>query len=638
MGTVYRKTRRRPLPAGAERFEKSGQPFARWRVNGKVKTAIVVLGGDGEAFVQVKRTVWTARYRDHADKVVERSTGCRDEQAARHTLAGWEREVEQLRSGILDAGDLAAARGGSLPLEDSLAAYDRSLVAAGVTNTHHANVLAAVRRLAVDCAFVTLAKVKREAVENWLADRSDAGMSARSRNRYRAALVGFLNWCRDSGRVPGHDLAKLPKADERADPRRQRRAMTEAELTRLLAVSAERPLIEARTVRRGKRKGEAFAAVKAATVDRLRALGRERALIYKTLVLTGLRVDELRTLTVGELDLTPGAERLKLKAAREKNREGNTLPIRADLAADLRSWLADRGPLTHDALVLKVPAGLVRILNRDLKAAGILKRDDRGRTLDVHALRTTFGTLLSSTGAMPRVAQAAMRHSDITLTMGVYTDPRLLGIREAVDRLPGLPLDIGRAGGPAACPTKVTATGGNPGQNGSTDGKTGRSSGNPGRRSAHSKNATNSSERPPVTSGVTGGHDVGVAGFEPTTSCSQGTGRGNRNRAKPSLSQGITNHTERTVRTQYPRLCGGCCKLLQHKHPAEPLPASWLPIAHHPTYDSAHRSGRNSDRPAPPVRAPAGRVRSVSRAGRAACAAGAGPGRSPRRTCRRPAR
>jgi integrase len=62
---------------------------------------------------------------------------------------------------------------------------------------------------------------------------------------------------------------------------------------------------------------------------------------------------------------------------------------------------------------------LVRILDRDLRAAGIPKRDDRGRTVDVHAMRTTFGTLLSRTGAAPRTAQAAMRHSDIKLTMGV---------------------------------------------------------------------------------------------------------------------------------------------------------------------------------------------------------------------------
>src|SRR5207248_11030244 len=89
------------------------------------------------------------------------------------------------------------------------------------------------------------------------------------------------------------------------------------------------------------------------------------------------------------------------------------------------------------------PGGLRLILDRDLKAARIRRRDDRGRTIDVHAMRTAFGTLLSRTGTAPRTAQAAMRHSDIKLTMGVYTDPRLLDVRGAIERLPALPLPDG---------------------------------------------------------------------------------------------------------------------------------------------------------------------------------------------------
>ena len=90
-----------------------------------------------------------------------------------------------------------------------------------------------------------------------------------------------------------------------------------------------------------------------------------------------------------------------------------------------------------------IPAGLLRILNRDLKLAGIAKVDERGRTLDVHALRTTFGTLLSKGGVAPRTAQAALRHSDIRLTMGVYTDPKLLDVRGALEVLPALALGAG---------------------------------------------------------------------------------------------------------------------------------------------------------------------------------------------------
>src|SRR5262249_45586601 len=79
-----------------------------------------------------------------------------------------------------------------------------------------------------------------------------------------------------------------------------------------------------------------------------------------------------------------------------------------------------------------------KILSRDLRFAGIPKRDERGRTLDVHALRHTFGTLLSRGGVAPRTAQAAMRHSKLELTMNVYTDPKLLDVRGTLGALPAL--------------------------------------------------------------------------------------------------------------------------------------------------------------------------------------------------------
>jgi hypothetical protein len=83
------------------------------------------------------------------------------------------------------------------------------------------------------------------------------------------------------------------------------------------------------------------------------------------------------------------------------------------------------------------------------------KRDERGRTVDVHALRHTFGTLLSKGGVSPRTAQAAMRHSKIDLTMNTYTDPKLLDVAGAMDALPALPL-VGRE---ASEPAALSATG-----------------------------------------------------------------------------------------------------------------------------------------------------------------------------------
>ena len=62
-------------------------------------------------------------------------------------------------------------------------------------------------------------------------------------------------------------------------------------------------------------------------------------------------------------------------------------------------------------------------------------------TVDVHALRHTFGTRLSVHDVSPRIAQAAMRHSTIDLTMNTYTDLRLLDVAGAVNSVPDIPLD-----------------------------------------------------------------------------------------------------------------------------------------------------------------------------------------------------
>ncbi len=127
---------------------------------------------------------------------------------------------------------------------------------------------------------------------------------------------------------------------------------------------------------------------------------------------------------------------IRLQHANEKNRNGSTVAVRSDLAVDLQKWIAGRDRAER---VFVVPAGLVRILDRDLVAAGIPKVDADGFVVHVHALRHSFGTHLSLAGVAPRVAQKAMRHSNISLTMGAYTDARLLDTAQAVECLPSLP-------------------------------------------------------------------------------------------------------------------------------------------------------------------------------------------------------
>ncbi len=92
---------------------------------------------------------------------------------------------------------------------------------------------------------------------------------------------------------------------------------------------------------------------------------------------------------------------IRLAAANEKNRQGSTIPLRSDLAAELKEWTkASQRRLESSGAYC-----LLRILNRDLIAAGIPKKDEDGTIVHVHALRHSFGTHLSKAGVAPRVAQ-----------------------------------------------------------------------------------------------------------------------------------------------------------------------------------------------------------------------------------------
>jgi len=468
MGTVYRKTFTKPLPAGAEIIVRKGERLARWKdAKGKARTAPMV--GDDAAEpsrMTVTAGTYTAKYRDGNGLVVEISTGCRDADAARRVLAELERRAELVKAGVVTAAENAVADHQATPLAEHFAAYLDHLHAKSASQMHRDNVRRQLERLAAECPFGRLADLGRDGLEKWLAAQTKAGMGARTRNTYLAAATAFANWSIETNRVVANPFAKVSRADERADCRRKRRAMTEAELVRLLDVARRRPLLDAMTIRRGKRKGELAAKIRDEVRQELERLGRERALIYKTLVLTGLRRSELASLTVGQLDLDGPLPSIVLDAADEKNRAGSTLPLRSDLAADLALWVkvreqrhsGDAGAfegvlclpktgvphsdrLPADTPLFNVPSGLIRILDRDLKLAGIPKRDERGWTVDVHAMRTSFCTMLAKGGVAPRTAMAAARHSDLKLTMQTYTDPKVLDVAGALDALPALPLD-----------------------------------------------------------------------------------------------------------------------------------------------------------------------------------------------------
>jgi integrase len=568
MGTVFKPFVTRPLPGGAQVVTRAGKRVAVWTdASGKKRQAPVTAGDPPR--IRVRAGTYSAQYRD-GDGVVQRvPTGCKSADAARAVLADLERRAEHVKSGVMTQAEANVADHADMPVVEHVEAYVEALArkrGKGAKRTvsaqHVANVDYTLRLVVDECGFRRLRDMHRDAVERWVHrllelpvdDVLDAAgtvvtprrPAARTVNAKLATLTAWGNWLVESGRLVANPFARLRKLDECDDIRRERRALTADELDRLLTVARLRPVAQfgrptlrviddarpAKSRATWKRAELTFdTIVDAAERGRARMrpeaaaqfdrLGRERALIYRVLVTTGLRRGELAALTVGDVLLDDDRPAIMLRGADAKNGKRATLPLRADVADELRAWIAEKTEAVcrervgvadvgavDDAPLFDVPDKLVRILDRDLAAAGIPKRDDRGRTVDVHAMRGTFATHLAAAGVSPVTLKTLMRHARIETTLKHYTDPALLDVAGAVEMLPAVATSSAStvATGTDAVALDVALTSGRTRQNVALSGNR-----------AAGRRQSKKPMMPAQNTGITGFSAVGDIGLEPMT-------------------------------------------------------------------------------------------------------------------------
>ena len=434
MATIYKKKYPIDMPAGAEIITRRGKKFARWQ-NGKKQVRTAEVLDDGR--VMFVADCWYVRYRDSNGRNKRESTGCRERQAAEKVLADIQANIEKVRAGVMSREEMAASNGLEAPITKHIKDYLSHLTAKiirgrRVSPRHVKYVGEKLDKVIKNCGFATLKDLDRKTIQRWMTKLSHTKLSSRTVNMHRAAIIAFCNWCVAEGRLIVNPLAGLPKVPE-SEPARKRRPLTEDEIARLLTAAQKRPLLDALTIRRGKNKGKLVANVKPAERQRLERIGLERALVYKFMMLTGLRRGETASLTVGCLCLDEASPYVSIEGKHAKSGRSAILPLRADLADDLRKHT------THKTgKLFNIKRNFLRSFNLDLAAAGIAKIDAQGRTVDVHSLRHTFATLLARNGVSPAVAQKLMRHSDIRLTMNTYTQLDLADTSEAVAGLVGV--------------------------------------------------------------------------------------------------------------------------------------------------------------------------------------------------------
>lgn len=296
---------------------------------------------------------------------------------------------------------------GSRPLAEHVADWIDDLRNCCKTENHADLLLARVTRLFDACKFARYSDIEVVKVNAALMAMRPA-LAIRTTNHYAGAAKQFCRWMEKNGRAMSVPLAHVDKQNADTDRRYVRRPMSIAEMVALV-----------RTTR-------------LSTTVCNKAGGPERALIYHLALETGLRRNEIRTLTAGMFKLDTDRATLTVEASNTKNRRVFTFQLQSELAAALRLHLASKLPTARAFGIGRYTAAMIRA---DLAAAGIDPGPLTAR-LDFHGNRGTFITNLARVGVPLVKSQKLARHSDPRLTANFYTHFDETEMRDAIESLP----------------------------------------------------------------------------------------------------------------------------------------------------------------------------------------------------------
>jgi integrase len=297
-----------------------------------------------------------------------------------------------------------------MPLDDLLEQYRTKMIASGLTQRTIHDAFRKLFALLSDCEIDSLAKIRRETVERWVANEiNQKKRAAGTINSYLSAVRCFVQYLVDTDIMPVNPIKSIRELNTELDRRKHRRALTKDEVERLIAATAN---------------------------GVTKKVGRpdERILIYQLLLGTGLRSTELSLLTPLQIDFEKC--RLRVEATKTKNRKADILPLRPDLVQSLKERMETLGIKPHERFFQHTQATLRKPFYADLKAAGIARLDSAGRCIDIHSLRKTFGTMLARAGVPLTTTQRLMRHSNPQLTAKLYIDVDSVDMVQALERLP----------------------------------------------------------------------------------------------------------------------------------------------------------------------------------------------------------
>lgn len=297
-------------------------------------------------------------------------------------------------------------------LDNWIAEFETWLTKSKAKRGYHRNqnyigtTMGRIRSVVTGCGFSTWADITKGHVETFL-----GGLSVKltTYNGYIGAFKLFCTWAVREGRAEFSPVQYLDRVT--VPDKEKRQALDFDSVCRLLTAAVNGPKVQGMS-------------------------GMERAVLYRTAIETGFRVNELRNLTVGDFDAKKATISQQAKFC--KDRCDATQPITMALAVALADYLSNRDTTTGPLFNLKSHRTALMIQTDAIKARLPLI-DDAGRELVFHSLRHSLREELRKGRVTESVIDKIMRHKPAGVGQRFYTHITDFEIREAIERLPEYP-------------------------------------------------------------------------------------------------------------------------------------------------------------------------------------------------------
>jgi integrase len=360
------------------------------------------------ASIQKRGRTYFVRFRDEHGKQQTKKAGP-DKSVAQRIARETESRLCAIKAGVADPREHAWAENERKPLTEHIRDWSDDLRARGRGEQYAGEAFAKLIRLIESAKIQRISQLTLSTMTAAIAElRSipgrlgNEGLSDRTVLQYCTMTKGFSRWLWKDNRVREDPLAHL--ASPQIINKRTRRPFDPADAAKLVLTTRSALVHWSMT-------------------------GEDRSILYAIALGTGFRAGELRSLTPESFNLDGDPPTITCAAGYTKNGKKAVQPIRPELAELLRPWLAGK-PLEERLFAFRQD-NAARMIRDDLAAAGIAESE----SYDFHCLRHTYITEVVKSGCSVKVAQTLARHSDVNLTMNVYTH---MGLFDLTAGLAGL--------------------------------------------------------------------------------------------------------------------------------------------------------------------------------------------------------